>query len=79
MQQKTQSRDRRAKFVELATRRVNQTIKDIRLVGNLANKSAYEYSEEDIRKITRALQRELDTLKARFEGPGRGGDSEFSP
>ena len=69
---------KRDKFVRLATKRVNRTIRDLRLIGNLSNKSAYAYSDEDVRKVLRALQRELDTIKARFSGPGEAGDSEFS-
>lgn len=71
-------RDKRGKFIELANNRVNRTIKDLRLIGNLSNKSAYEYTEEDVRKITKALQRELDAMHARFEGPGKGIDPDFS-
>ena len=71
-------RDKRAKFVEIASRRVNRVIKEIRLISNLSNRSAYEYTEEDARKIFRALQRELDLMKARFEGSGRGMDNEFT-
>jgi hypothetical protein len=71
-------RDRRAKFVELANNRVNRALRDLRLIGNLSNRSAYEYTDEDVRKIVRALQKELDTVRNRFGGPGAGGDSEFS-
>lgn len=59
-------RDKRAKFVELAESRVNRAIKDLRLIGNLSNRSAYEYSEDDIARIFRAIQRELDNAKSRF-------------
>jgi len=59
-------RDKRAKFVELAESRVNRAIKDIRLIGNLSNRSAYAYGEDDVAKIFRALQRELDAAKGRF-------------
>lgn len=59
-------RDKRAKFVELAESRVNRAIKDLQLIGNLSNRSAYEFTDEDVRKIFRALQRELDTAKSRF-------------
>ena len=72
------SRDKRAKFVELANNRVNRALKDIRLIGNLSNRSAYEYTEEDVRKIVRALQREIETARSRFMGPGGGGEGEFS-
>ena len=70
-------RDKRQKFVELAEARVNRAIKDVRLIGNLANRSAYEYGDEDARKIIRALQRELDSIKSRFTGDSGGKDSEF--
>ena len=71
-------RNRRAKFVELAGNRVNKAIKIIRLIGNLSNRSAYEYSDEDVKKILRVLQREVDQVKARFAAPGTATDSEFS-
>ena len=71
-------RDKRGKFIELATNRVNRTVKDIRLIGNLSNRSAYEYSEEDVKKIARTLQRELVLMKLRFAGGSQGGDGEFS-
>lgn len=74
----TAVRDKRAKFIEIATRRVNRAIKEIRLISNLSNRSAYEYTDEDVRKITRALQKELDSMKGRFDAPGRVSDSEFS-
>jgi hypothetical protein len=63
-------RDKRAKFVELVEARVNRTIKEVRLIGNLSNRSAYSYSDEDVRKIFRALQKELDVAKGRFGGDG---------
>jgi hypothetical protein len=71
-------RDKRGKFVELAEARVNRAIKDMRLIGNLANRSAYEYTEEDAKKIFRVLQKELDSARARFTGDGVGKDSEFT-
>ena len=60
---------KRDKFVSLATNRVNRTIKDIRLIGNLSNRSAYEFTEEDVKKIIRTLQRELELMRGRFGGP----------
>jgi ABC-type Fe3+-hydroxamate transport system substrate-binding protein len=71
-------RDKRAKFVELANNRVTRAIKDLRLVGNLANKSSYEYTDEEARKIIKALQREVDDLKARFRNDELGDDVLFT-
>lgn len=70
-------RDKRAKFVELATNRVSRAIKDLRLVGNLSNRSAYEYTDEDARKILRALTREIDDLKSRFRGEEQSDETLF--
>lgn len=69
---------KRDKFVELAVKRVTRAIKDMRLVGNLSNRSAYEYSDDDAKKIVRALQKEVDTVKARFSENGSGSDADFS-
>lgn len=71
-------RNKRKKFEDIAVRRVNRVIKEIRLIGNLSNRSSYEYGEEDVRKIIKALQREIDAVKARFEGPGKGTEPVFS-
>ena len=70
-------RNKRHKFVELADKRVNRAIKDLRLIGNLSNRAAYEYSDKDVKAILRALQKEIDAVRSRFGGPGEGGDSEF--
>jgi hypothetical protein len=71
-------RNKRKKFEDIAVRRVNRVIKEIRLIGNLSNRASYDYTDEDVKKITRALQREVDAVKARFEGPGKGADPVFS-
>ena len=57
----------RKKFVELAENRVSRVIKDLRLIGNLSNKSNYEYSDEDVEKIISTLRNEVDKTKKRFE------------
>jgi len=43
------------KFVELAGKRVANAIKDIRLIGNLSNKSNYSYADEDVKKNHQSL------------------------
>ncbi len=70
-------RDKRQKFVDLAEARVNKALKDIQLIGNLSNRSAYEFSEADIRKIFSTLQKGVDTAKARFSKESDGAGGEF--
>lgn len=70
--------EKRSRFVRLAVKRVNRTINDMRLIGNLANRSVYSFTEDDVRKILRALQKELDTVKAKFGGPGSSSENDFT-
>ena len=69
--------EKREKFVKLAEQRVNRALREIRLIGNLSNRSAYISTEEDVKKIFRVLQRELDAAKTRFGSDVSSGDSEF--
>lgn len=69
--------NRRNKFVELADKRVNRAIKDIRLVGNLSNKSNYSYTDQDVKKILSALRNAVDDTKARFDRNAGGSDGRF--
>ena len=69
--------DKRKKFVELAEKRVNKTLNDIRLIGNLSNRTNYAYEHEDIRKIYRALKSAIDEMKGRFDNDGSSGRDTF--
>ena len=60
--EKMTSRDKAAKFIELANKRVNKALKDLKLVGNLTNKKNYDYTEEQAKKIIKALQKEVDNV-----------------
>ncbi|WP_339670975.1 hypothetical protein [Dasania marina] len=60
----------RAKFVELTEKRVSKALKDIKLIGNLSNKSNYSYTDKDVKKIYSALKKALDEMKVRFESHG---------
>jgi hypothetical protein len=70
-------RDKRKKFIQLAEARVARALNDIRLIGNLSNRSAYTYGDDDVRKIFRALQKELDVAKSRFGGEAGSRETEF--
>jgi hypothetical protein len=62
--------NKRKKFVELAERRTINAIRSIRVISKLGNKSAYEYDDTDVRKITTALTKEIEALKARMSSTG---------
>jgi ABC-type Fe3+-hydroxamate transport system substrate-binding protein len=71
-------RDKHGKFVELATKRVNKALDQIRLVGNLANRITYEYTEDEAKKILRALQKEVDTVKSKFSDSNGTNEHKFT-
>jgi ABC-type Fe3+-hydroxamate transport system substrate-binding protein len=70
-------RNKSAKFIELANKRVNKAIKDLQLVGNLANRQNYEFTEEQAKKIVRALQQEVDQVKQNFQSVDETNRNEF--
>ena len=70
-------RDRRERFVALAEARTDKAIHAIRLLGNLSNKSNYEYYESDVDQILRALDAELKLVKSRFADAQAGQSSAF--
>jgi hypothetical protein len=71
--------DDRQKFVQLATSRVSRALKDIQLIGNLANRSNYDYTDEDVGKIFKALNEEIAACKKRFDMSNKkAGPAKFS-
>lgn len=54
------------KFVELAEKRTRKTLKNIDLIGNLANKNNYEYSKADVEAIFGAIEEALKQSRSRF-------------
>lgn len=67
----------RKKFVELAEKRVGRALKDMKLIGNLSNRSNYSYTAQDVKKIHAALKKALEEVKARFDSKGVSDDESF--
>ena len=63
---KNSKETRSKRFRRVATRRTNNILRQIQVLGNCSNKSSYSYTEEDIQKIFSAIEKELRTVKARF-------------
>jgi hypothetical protein len=62
---------RRKRFLDLATQRVDRAENAIRLVGNLANKSNYEYTDSEVKQIITALQDALQAVKVKFKSSSK--------
>jgi hypothetical protein len=57
------------KFIRIAEARTNKIIDMIRLLGNCSNKSTYEYSKDDVKKIFNAIENELKIAKTKYDMP----------
>ncbi len=65
------------RFGRLAQSRTNRALKDVRLIGNLAKKSTYEFTPEQVRKIAAALNAEVRAMKSRFDDALSDSDGGF--
>ncbi len=61
---------KKEKFVRLAENRTNKVLEMIRLIGNLANKSVYDYTDADVEKIFKAIETETALAKKQFTDIG---------
>lgn len=68
---------KRERFERLAEKRLTETIKKLRLVGNLANRHNYSYSDEHVKQIFNAIDAEVRSLRQRFLGQPKDGDPGF--
>lgn len=57
-----------AKFRRLAMHRMPRLIRQLQNIGALANRSAYEFTDEQAKKITDTIADELDSIRKRFAG-----------
>ena len=58
---------KRDAFRRLAERRTNAVLEKIRVLGNLSNPYAYEFSDEDVRAIFGAIENELKLTRLKFQ------------
>ena len=65
------ARNKREAFERLATQRTNAVLEKLRVLGNCANPQLYEYTDEDVRAILRAIKGELRTVEAAFNQRSR--------
>ena len=56
------------RFVRIAESRTNKAAEMIRLIGNCASRSTYDYTDEEVRTIFTYLEKELKNAKSKFTG-----------
>ena len=59
----------RERFRRLGTQRTNTVLQRLKVLGNCSNRSAYNYTEEEINKIFSEIERRARETKAKFHFP----------
>jgi len=55
------------RFKRVASRRVDSILKGIRSLSKCSNTNNYEYNEEDINKMLKAIREELKTMETIYK------------
>ena len=56
------------KFIRIGEYRMNKAVDAIGRLENLANRSSYEYTQEQVDAMFQALEGRVEEVKSRFEG-----------
>ena len=62
------SENKQQRFQRLAMNRVNKAIKSLELIGNLGNKSLYESTQDERKKIIKAINDSVAQMKIDLDG-----------
>ena len=63
------------KFKKLAEQRTNRILNDLRLLGNLSNKTNYSYTKKEIDLIFETIEQSLRLSRERFDYAFKDGGS----
>lgn len=74
MAKSTAKKDR---FKNVAGRRVQKVLDDLDSLSKCANKSTYDYTEEEVRKMLKAINEKVVLLKAAFSANSASGKQTF--
>ena len=74
MAKATAKKDR---FKNVAGRRVQKVLDDLESLSKCANKSTYEYTNEEVNKLMRAIKEKVKQLDAAFSANSKSGKQTF--
>lgn len=60
---------REERFKRIASRRVQEILYKLRLLGNCSDRANYAYDEKQVRKIFITIEEELKRIKTLFDKP----------
>ena len=62
---------RRENFKRLAVSRTNEVLRRLKILGNCANRSHYDYTEEEVVRVFSEIDKRVRETKAKFTFPER--------
>jgi hypothetical protein len=54
------------RFKRIAAKRTNDILEKIRILGNCANRSSYDFNQEEVNKIFSEIDKQLKITKTKF-------------
>jgi len=61
------SKLKKDRFTRVASRRVDNILKGIRSLSKCSNKNNYEYNEDDLNKMVKAIKEELKIMETLYK------------
>lgn len=74
MAKSTAKKDR---FKNVAGRRVQKVLDDLESLSKCANKSTYDYTDDEVRKMLKAINEKVALVKAAFSANSKTGKQTF--
>ncbi len=74
---KAKPKSRKERFKDVAGRRVQKVLDDLDSLSKCANKSTYEYTDEEVRKMMRAINEKTTLVKLAFSASSKTGKQTF--
>lgn len=70
--------EKHQKFRDLAESRTNKALDAIGRIGNLSNRSLYDWEDVEVQKVLRALKGAVAEVEQRFSAPKGKAGSKFT-
>ena len=65
----TNNESKSERFKRLATLRTKAILQKLKVLGNCSNRQAYDYTEEEIKKIFSTIDEHVRIVRSRFHFP----------
>ena len=66
---KNTRQEKRSRFKRLASSRTNNVLQTLKVLGNCSNRSMYDYSDDEIKRIFSEIDTVVKETKAKFHYP----------